>query len=407
MSGKLKTLIVIDNMNTGGIASSLYSFLFFQSSNLECDLLVFDKNSVDRNRLPDNVNIVDSSQLLKILGVSQSEIIKESAILAFIRAFLIVISRVLSGEDARRLLMLFVKQMNGYDLAISYAHDNGWKSISKGCNDYVANKVEAKTKLAYVHCDYANYGGYDNKQGNVFDRFDYIALVSESCKNSFCKMFPELKSKSIVLENFTNVELIKKLADEYSIEYDDQLYNFVSVCRLSTVKGLDRVISILYELEQEGYTNYSWTIVGEGPEYVNLVNMVHSFGLDKRILFVGNKNNPYPYIKNATALLLPSIHEAAPMVYAESAALGVPVITTETCSANELVKDRNIGIVVNNDNAHIKAKIREILCGNEILTGRNMTEEEINEFPKEEFESFLTTIRYFEKQEKYENCSKA
>ena len=63
---------------------------------------------------------------------------------------------------------------------------------------------------------------------------------------------------------------------------------------------------------------------------------------------VGNKENPYPYIKNASCFLLPSLHEAAPMVFGEASSLGVPVLTTETCSAIELVQSRGIGYVVEN-----------------------------------------------------------
>ena len=46
-NNRLKTLVVIDSMSVGGIATSLYNFLKYTDERLACDLLVFDPDSVD------------------------------------------------------------------------------------------------------------------------------------------------------------------------------------------------------------------------------------------------------------------------------------------------------------------------------------------------------------------------
>jgi len=69
---------------------------------------------------------------------------------------------------------------------------------------------------------------------------------------------------------------------------------------------------------------------------------------ERYIILEGVQSNPYRYIKNADFLFVPSIHEAAPMVFDEAACLKVPIITTDTLSAKELVDERNIGIVCKN-----------------------------------------------------------
>lgn len=393
MSKKIRTLIVIDNMNTGGIATSLYNFLLFQSQKMICDVLVFDMESVDKSKIPENVKIIDTPRILEVLGKSQSELNKKSKPLALIRIIMVIITRVFSGEQARRILLFFTKKRKGYDLAISYAHDNGWKSLSKGCNDYVLNKVEAKVKLSYVHCDYSNYGGYDRRQERMYDKFNYIALVSNSCKERFCYMFPKLTKKSIVIENYTNISKIRVLAEEKIDEFDLKEDYFVSVCRLSSVKGLDRVIRVFYELKLEGYKKFRWIIVGGGPEYNRLNELVEKYGLKESIIFVGERENPYPYIKNAYAFLLPSIHEAAPMVYSESAVLGVPVITTETCSAIELVRDRKMGIVIENNQEEIKRVLRELLKGNIVFTDFVALKNNVNKQADRQVCDFINIIR--------------
>ena len=155
METKIKTIIVIDNLCVGGIATSLYNFLHFTQRWLECDLLVFDPESVDMNRIPEGVRVLKSSSTLKILGKSQREINDDSCFYAILRAFLVLTSRVFSGEFSRKILFS-CKKIQGYDLAISFAQDNGWKSLSKGCNDFVIDRIKAKYKIAFIHCDYSN-----------------------------------------------------------------------------------------------------------------------------------------------------------------------------------------------------------------------------------------------------------
>ena len=386
---KLKTLIVIDNLHVGGVATSLYNFLVYATRYFDVDLFVFNEQSVDSARLPDGVNVLKIPKKLKILGMGQSEIKKYSLRYALKRAFYVGLTRLTSGQFARSILFLTVKRLKKYDLAIAYAQDNAWKSLSKGCIDFVVKKVDAKKKMAFIHCDYSNFGGYNKKQEIMLSRLDYINCVSESCKKSFIDKFPTLQSKCIVIENFIDYKKIVELSNEYETEFANDDY-FVSACRLSSVKGLDRTIGVLGELNKERAINCKWVIVGEGPEKENLEVLIDKCGLKNIVFLVGEKENPYPYIKGARAFLLPSYNEAAPMVYGESAALGVPIVSTDTCSAAELVKDRNIGIVVDNNEAGIKRGLNDIIGGTVELHRINV--EEINKIAESQLKNLYIEL---------------
>ena len=82
----------------------------------------------------------------------------------------------------------------------------------------------------------------------------------------------------------------------------------------------------------------------------------------------GNQKNPYPYIKSAEFLLLSSYHEAAPMVFAEAMFLGVPVVTTETRSAKELVGEK--GFVCDNNEKGIYYTLKEIFINRALLENK-------------------------------------
>lgn len=359
----LKALVVIDNLKVGGIGTSLYNFLAYACEKINIDLLVFDPSSIDLERLPKKVNIIKTPKLLRMLGMSQEDIKNYSKSLFLYRAFLVIISRLFGGHFSRKFIFSSFKKFMGYDIAISYAHDDPWKALTKGCNDFVINKVVAKYKVGFIHCDYKNFGGYEPEQEKSYQKFDRIVCVSESCKKNFEELFPRLSNKACVCENFINIEDIC-IKSKNAVHYDIDGTVFVSACRLSVVKGLDRAINAFSRLNNEGFNKFKWIIIGDGPEGAKLEDMIIKNGLGDKIQLIGEKKNPYHYMKNANVFLLPSIHEAAPMVFGECAAMGVPIVTTKTCSADELVAQRGLGIVCENSEDGIYNCLKKILSKN-------------------------------------------
>lgn len=357
---KLRTLIVIDNLNTGGVATSLYNFLQYAQDFMDIDLIVFDIQSIDYSRIPDSVKILKCDSKLSILGVSQKDTFYRSFFDSLKRLFYVLISRIINGEFARSILLSKVEKLESYDLAISYAQDNAWRSLSKGCLDYVVKNVVSKRKATFIHCDYSNFGGYDKRQEKILSQLDDIICVSESCKISFARMFPSLREKCIVIENFINTKQVVSMSKAFNTGFENEDY-FVTVCRLSEEKGLLRTINIWKCLTSVNVGNYKWLIVGDGPERKKIEEAIRESHLESSVILVGNQHNPYPYIRNAKLFVLVSFHEAAPMVFGESVTLGVPVFTTATCSAIEIIESRGWGVVVPNNERGIHDGLSTIL----------------------------------------------
>lgn len=357
----MKLLVVIDNMQTGGIASSLYNFLeFLDYEKIECDLCVFNHNGISQSKIPANVNLIKFNDSLSLLGLSQSEVKKQSSLLAFKRLLLVLVSRLCSGNTARKLLFRGINfEEKSYDLALAYSHDLSANSFTPGCRQFISEKINATKKAVYIHCDYKNYGGYSKKQLKDYNAMDFILCVSDGCKKSFLECFQQLKVPVYIQENFTNQNDIIKMASK-SITYDERM-TFVSVCRLSKEKGIERCLNVFYKIREELGNAFEWVIVGDGSRKNAILNQIKKYGLEENVKLVGKKDNPYVYMKNANYFLLPSIHEAAPMVYAESATLGVPVITTRTTSAEELVAKKRIGFVCENSEDGLLNILRNVI----------------------------------------------
>ena len=114
----------------------------------------------------------------------------------------------------------------------------------------------------------------------------------------------------------------------------------------------------------EEHYEFEWHIVGGGDKkYVTeLTNAINNYGLKDIIILEGDQINPYRFMKYADFLLLPSYHEAAPMVYNEACCLGLRILTTNTLSANEMVSNRGIGLVCNNDENSIYLMLKRAMC---------------------------------------------
>lgn len=388
----IKILVVMDAIGTGGISTAFLNFIKVLSKEVECNVLVFNDENLDTVGIPNNVKIIQSTWPLKILGMPQKKVKEKSFVWALIRTIFVGISKISNGSIARRILFSFAESFSGYDLAISYAQDVGWKCLARGCNDYVLQKVEAKVKCAYIHCDYEKFGGFHRKQEKMYDKFDNIFCVSDGCRKSFIRCFPNLKDKSIVMENFTDIEKVQKKANEYFVS-SKKYKRIVTVCRVSQEKGIQRTVSVVERLKNQGY-KFCWTIVGDGDDFCDVKNLIHKKELSDYIELVGMKKNPFPYVQNADIFLLPSLHEAAPMVFGECWALETPIISTETSSAREMVEAKKIGIVCKNSEEGIYQAIKQFLEGK--ITDfmiKGLRNGNVNETPYHQLKQYLSLVR--------------
>lgn len=106
------------------------------------------------------------------------------------------------------------------------------------------------------------------------------------------------------------------------------------MARLSGEKGIDRAIEALHN---SGRRDIRYYVIGDGPKREILKDMVETYHLEEQVFFLGEQQNPYRYMLHADYLLVPSRHEAAPMVFDEASVLGLRIVSTNTTSAAEMV----------------------------------------------------------------------
>lgn len=101
-------------------------------------------------------------------------------------------------------------------------------------------------------------------------------------------------------------------------------------------------------------------IVGKGKSERALKSLTKELDLEDRVLFVGQKSNPYPWMKHARLFILSSRIEGFGMVLAESLICGTPAVSTD-CRAGvrDVLIEEQAEFITELDETALAEKIRQ------------------------------------------------
>ena len=347
-----RVLIASFDMEVGGVERSLISMLNnFDYKNNEVDLMLYSHTGDFMNLLPNKHNLLDEIPQYATYRKSIKEVIDE-------KRYILALTRILANLNSKifakvkrfdepgyyqmqlmwKYALPFLPKMDKeYDVAISYL----WPHY------FVAEKVKAKKKIAWIHTDYSTIETDIIMDLKMWDKFDYIIAVSEECKNAFLNKYPSLQDKVKVIENITSPEFIRKMASENIEENikNDNSFKLVSVARLSYAKGIDNAVRALRLLHNRGLTNIKWYVVGYGGDEEIIRNLIKENNLEDSFILLGKKINPYPYINVADIYVQPSRYEGKAVTVGEAQILGKPVVITNYTTAKSQVRDNVDGYV--------------------------------------------------------------
>ena len=238
-------------------------------------------------------------------------------------------------------LMPRIQPDKTYDLALSFLTPHY----------FVARKVRARKKIAWIHTDYTRVRVDIPSETAMWDAYDHIASVSDAVTRGFVQTFPGLKEKVILVENILPERLVRRQAEAFSADRDMPAkgIRLLSVGRYCSAKNFDNVPEICARLIRSGLDVY-WYIIGFGPDEQLIRDRIAQEHMEDRVILLGKKENPYPYIKACDLYVQPSRYEGKAVTVREAQMLGKPVVITRyETSASQLEEDVD-GVVVPMDN---------------------------------------------------------
>lgn len=365
---KKKLLIVSHALELGGAERSLIGLLDALDPEIwDVDLFLLRHEGELMEHIPAHIQLLPKIPAYTVLARPMKETLKEGHIL--LTATRLVGKLAAKNYDKKHgltesavsleyshkftyRLMPKIQPDIEYDLAISFLTPH-----------YIcAHRVRAKKKIAWIHTDYSRIQVDVASETAMWDAYDHIASISDAVTERFLKTFPTMESKIVLIENIIPKALIAKQAAE---PVGDKLRTgdekiLLSVGRFSHAKNFDNVPWICKKIVESGL-NVKWYLIGFGGDEALIRQKIKEAGMEKRVIILGKKANPYPYIKACDLYVQPSRYEGKCVTVREAQLLGKPVVITRyATSASQLEEDVD-GVIVPMDNEGCAQGIAELL----------------------------------------------
>ena len=365
---KKKILIVSHALELGGAERSLIGLLESIDTSQYCvDLFLLRHEGELLANIPQYVNLLPEVPEYTVLARPMKQVLKEGHIL-------LTFARLIGKIKAS-----YADKKNNYTesgVALEYSHKYTYKlmpKIEEGIkydlaisfltpHYIVANKVSAKKKIAWIHTDYPKVQIDVSSERTMWNMYDNIISISESVGDSFIKIFPELKEKVVLIENILPEKFIKFQTNEFSVleEMPEGCIRLLSIGRYCFQKNFDSIPEICKKIVELG-CNIKWYIIGFGPDEGLIRKRISDFGMLDRVILLGKKENPYPYIKACDIYVQPSRYEGKSVTVREAQMLGKPVIITNYKTSSSQLEDGVDGIIVSMDNDRCAEEVAKVI----------------------------------------------
>jgi len=207
-----------------------------------------------------------------------------------------------------------------------------------------------------------------------FSRFtDSVVVVSEANKEMAHKHRLAPSSKIILIRNgididkFTQRESPGKKMNDFGFELSHPVIG--TVARLDHPKGVVYLLKAA-KLIHRSYPQAKILIVGGGPLRGQLERKARSLGIEKQVLFLGERTDVPELLSLFDVFVLPSLWEGLPYALVEAAALGRPIVATDIDGVRELIRDGETGLLVSPMQPEELAEAVSRLLGNKEQASR-------------------------------------
>lgn len=368
MSEKKRVFIMSHSLELGGAERSLIGLLdAFDTAVYDVDLFLMRQQGELMKYIPSGINLLPQVNAYTVLArPMQKTLLEGHVILTFARVIGKLFAKKYeqkhdyadSGvalEYSHKYTKRFMPKIQSgvkYDLAISFLTPHY----------FVADKVEAKQKIAWIHTDYRNLQINRESELKMWSEYDHIISISNDVTRGFVDKFPELGDKIILIENILPQKLIEVQTKEFNVEKEmpNKGIKLLSIGRYCFAKNFDNIPEICRTLAEDGWDVY-WYIIGFGADEQLIKDKIREFHVENRVILLGKKENPYPYIDACDVYVQPSRYEGKSVTVREAQMFGKPVIITNYATANSQLEDGVDGIIVPMENGACAKQISSLL----------------------------------------------
>lgn len=388
---KKNLIFIIPKLSIGGAEKSLVSLLqLLDYTKYDVDLMLFRREGAFLSDVPKQVNIIDGGEEYSSFDGSASLYIKRCVKKLALPSILnrIKYTKALSSGDSKKTWNCLKKAMpkpaKHYDAAIAYLENTS--------TYYCVDCVEADIKIAYVHSDYRKLNMNVDFDAEFYGKLDRIVTISDECLCALQETFPQYSNKVTVIENITSPKAVKEFASKPIDDFhSDGCKKILTVGRIAPPKGHDMAVTAADILNRKGY-DFKWFALGSGELEPQIREQIKQLGLEEKFILLGERANPYPYIKNCDIYVQPSYYEGKSIAIDEAKIFAKPIVCTKFPTVSDQLTDNKTALLAQINSDSIAEKIEQLLSSDELCNtlSENLKKEDIGN--EEEIDKFYQLL---------------
>lgn len=314
----MKTIVISSgDLTMGGLQKILVEYLkLIDKNKYRIVLLIandYGKKNLFLEEIPKNVEI----QFVRPYNLV-SKIAELSKNRKILNRLLLKRYRYRSKRVFKSIFLEKLSKLGKIDLIIDF--DGGLKSI--------LDNLKAEKKIIWIHSSIRKHK-QDNKSkisryGEELKKYDKIIAICKEMNEEIKELYPFLSSEIEYIYNPLDCNNIIEQGNE-NIEkmtsYEKELIErdyFLAVSRLDTVqKDFETLIEGYSILKNKGIKEKLY-IIGEGNGRVKIEKMIEEKNSGEDVILLGEKKNPYIWIKHSKLFIHSSRYEGLPTVLLEA-----------------------------------------------------------------------------------------
>lgn len=241
--------------------------------------------------------------------------------------------------------------------------------------EMIVSRVIKGKKVCWIHVDLSLWKHWDHVRSAMLSADGYVAVSQNAAKQFLSVANERAVKRTWVVHNIIEADECKCRAEEGSVPVSGSQIRILSYGRITAQKGFDLIPEMARKLEKP----FTWLIVGDGPTRDALQAKADQMIVGEYVNFIGQRENPMPYVKAADIVVIPSRSEGWGMTLSEALVLGKPVVATDLPVFREQVRDGVNGLLCPLDDTDAFAEaINRLMCDEDL---RNRLSAEAIKYP--------------------------
>lgn len=277
----------------------------------------------------------------------------------------------------------FIRTQVNKSLLTKHNNDNQIDTIHvhNSTAGHAALFIKQKFDIPYVITEHSSAyarGLVSQKEMKSYEPVYQNASCRIAVSKEFCKILQDIFHLEFnYVPNVVNTEYFVPIKKE-----NKQIFHFVNIANLNKNKNQILLIKAFAKAFSEN-KNIKLSILGGGPEHQNLQREITNLNMQNQIKLFGfaKREKVLEELQNSDAFVLSSKYETFGVVVIEAMSCGLPVIATKCGGPESIVKNEELGVLVENDNLEELSSAMQVMYENrDKYSAENIREHVVDNF---------------------------